>query len=1189
MRGLPFPPPAPFDRESTSELGTPFSNVDDIPIDPALAGTPAADSPFWRDPDDPSHVPTKLQPVVPQEDVALARPRQYSQEPSQYDQGPRGDPFAPQPAATYLPVPQVAHPRPKPQKKKRKPRREEECGFCQGNDSKNKQGEPELMVSCEECGRSGHPSCMQLGGVANVRSYPWRCIECKICEICQEKGDDERILFCDFCDRGWHMDCLQPPLDKAPPGQWHCPRCPPIELVQPRPDVPLAPPDASPQDGTPYSIEHGPDGVPLEGEGEVEVDVEVEADSESNADETDENDSPTDSSNSDSDSDEDTMGAPTPRRADVKSKKKRPKRKSEASRPPKRMRLTVRSPPPALVVRLRIPPKGKGKEREEDTEKNIFDDLLTPTERDTSKTGIDSGDRTRFDRSRQTADEKLAPPPPPPPSATDVAESPVAGPSSRPLRSHTLHQISIPTMIPTPSPVPSTPGIQPTTRYNPQSPSTPATSDGHPPTLRIRTIRFGRYDIHPWYDAPFPEEYANIPDGRLWICEFCLKYMRSGFAFSRHRLKCKARHPPGDEIYRDGTVSIFEVDGRKNKIYCQNLCLLSKMFLDHKSLFYDVEPFLFYVMAEFDDVGARFLGYFSKEKCSPKDYNVSCIMTLPVRQRQGWGSFLIDFSYLLSKKEQRAGSPEKPLSALGALGYKNYWTLALMRYLKTAPLRPTLKGIIHSYRQTDISNATSMTLEDVYNTLDQLNMISLQPASPPPMRPSPGQSIKFPRGRKNGIARRHLQRSNTQKSEQGGNKPGSPFVPPSHYEILWDQETVEQWLDNWEKKGYLRIKPEKLKWTPFLLTRTKATGELLQSEAGFGIGALSGIAETPAPLLENGTPATADGSDQEKSSVPSPGEGAKESKAANGDTLTTPSAERLFDDELVDTVTTPKKQLRSRNKEGGTPRPTDVPVRLSREKTDDSHPPPLRHTRSSLRLVIDEGAQELEAVAQNAAEFVPNGNHEEELPIAPAKRRRGRPKKSICLSAIHRAKSPSPLPLSSPLLSPRKRRKIDIHDQMASEPLEEGMHYQVDESPLHPRDPLLNGQNGVLRHSSPPLQQPTPDAEMKRPNGVVVVGSHSDARNGMEHLALKPEDIGTPLTGSTSQHSAPSDKTLIVAEEVNGAGLHDKVQQHVMLPRLTEQCYYAQQVGSGYGVYDQMEVHDSDLDAEGDTDDEACM
>lgn len=68
------------------------------------------------------------------------------------------------------------------------------------------------------------------------------------------------------------------------------------------------------------------------------------------------------------------------------------------------------------------------------------------------------------------------------------------------------------------------------------------------------------------------------------------------------------------------------------------------MYLDHKSLFYDVEPFLFYVITEVDEGGARFVGYFSKEKRSPKDYNVSCIMTLPVRQRQGWGNLLIDFS-----------------------------------------------------------------------------------------------------------------------------------------------------------------------------------------------------------------------------------------------------------------------------------------------------------------------------------------------------------------------------------------------------------------------------------------------------------------------------------------------------------------------------------------------------------------
>lgn len=59
---------------------------------------------------------------------------------------------------------------------------------------------------------------------------------------------------------------------------------------------------------------------------------------------------------------------------------------------------------------------------------------------------------------------------------------------------------------------------------------------------------------------------------------------------------------------------MFEVDGKKQKIYCQNLCLLAKLFLDHKTLYYDVEPFLFYIMTECDSRGCHMVGYFSKEK-----------------------------------------------------------------------------------------------------------------------------------------------------------------------------------------------------------------------------------------------------------------------------------------------------------------------------------------------------------------------------------------------------------------------------------------------------------------------------------------------------------------------------------------------------------------------------------------------
>lgn len=43
------------------------------------------------------------------------------------------------------------------------------------------------------------------------------------------------------------------------------------------------------------------------------------------------------------------------------------------------------------------------------------------------------------------------------------------------------------------------------------------------------------------------------------------------------------------------------------QIYCQNLCLLAKLFLDHKTLYYDVEPFLFYVLTGIERLVVRIL------------------------------------------------------------------------------------------------------------------------------------------------------------------------------------------------------------------------------------------------------------------------------------------------------------------------------------------------------------------------------------------------------------------------------------------------------------------------------------------------------------------------------------------------------------------------------------------------------
>lgn len=194
-----------------------------------------------------------------------------------------------------------------------------------------------------------------------------------------------------------------------------------------------------------------------------------------------------------------------------------------------------------------------------------------------------------------------------------------------------------------------------------------------------------------------------------------MKYSKSKAVLDRHQEKCTWRHPPGTEIYRRDDISVFEVDGNVNKLYCQNLCLLAKLFLDHKTLYYDVEPFLFYVMTRNDRKGCHLVGYFSKEKHCAQKYNVSCIMTMPQYQRQGFGRFLIDFSYLLSREEGQPGTPEKPLSDLGRVSYHAYWKSVVLEYLYKNRGNPIIIQ--------DIANQTGLYVPDIALAFQLLHFV----------------------------------------------------------------------------------------------------------------------------------------------------------------------------------------------------------------------------------------------------------------------------------------------------------------------------------------------------------------------------------------------------------------------------------------------------------------------------------
>ena len=167
------------------------------------------------------------------------------------------------------------------------------------------------------------------------------------------------------------------------------------------------------------------------------------------------------------------------------------------------------------------------------------------------------------------------------------------------------------------------------------------------------------------YFSPFPKDVFDFTEKNepksirmLYFDEFGLKAFLRREQLERYlKHECQLFHPPGDEIYREEraegqpTISIFEVDPTHQRIYCENLCLLAKLFLDHKTLYYDVEPFLFYVVCTVDAEGAHMVGYFSKEKHSSEEYNLACILTLPCYQRKGYGKLMIAFSYEMSRRE----------------------------------------------------------------------------------------------------------------------------------------------------------------------------------------------------------------------------------------------------------------------------------------------------------------------------------------------------------------------------------------------------------------------------------------------------------------------------------------------------------------------------------------------------------
>ncbi|KIH45726.1 hypothetical protein ANCDUO_24230 [Ancylostoma duodenale] len=131
----------------------------------------------------------------------------------------------------------------------------------------------------------------------------------------------------------------------------------------------------------------------------------------------------------------------------------------------------------------------------------------------------------------------------------------------------------------------------------------------------------GKYEIKA---GNYPAEYSGLKT--LYVCDGCFAYFTHHQSQIHHMMKCSYRYaPPGNEIYRDREqgISVFEVHGKNDAMYCSNLCRLTMLWLENKVIFMDVEPFDFYVLTSFDGGGFRALGYFSKNQ----SYYIKVMMT----------------------------------------------------------------------------------------------------------------------------------------------------------------------------------------------------------------------------------------------------------------------------------------------------------------------------------------------------------------------------------------------------------------------------------------------------------------------------------------------------------------------------------------------------------------------------------